>query len=113
MEIDMTRYQGDDLINIMTVEIKPKEEGEELPEIVAVDVKVGCLVLHYDNPTNPFSIDILREQSIKLSTVNHCYACVWYKDTVKGEEKILKKTCEGTLTLDTKPEVIGNGRCQC
>lgn len=105
-------YQGDDLINVMEVSISP-EEGEALPEIVAVDVKVGCLVLHYDHPENPFSVDILREQSIKLSTVNQVYACIWYKGTVQGEEKILKKTCEGTLELATKPEVVGNGRCKC
>ena len=106
-------YQGDDLINVITVTIRPKEEGAELPEITSVDVKVGCLVLHYDNPPNPFSINIMREQSIKLSTVNKVYACIWYKDTINGEEKILKKTCEGSLTLATQPEVIGNGRCKC
>lgn len=105
-------YQGDDLINVIEVSVSP-EEGETLPEIVAVDVKVGCLVLHYDNPANPFSVDIPREQSIKLSTVNQVYACIWYKDTIHGEEKILKKTCDGTLTLATKPEVIGDGRCKC
>lgn len=105
-------YQGDDLINVMEVSVSP-EEGETLPEIVAVDVKVGSLVLHYDHPENPFYVDILREQSIKLSTVNRCYACIWYKGTVQGEEKILKKTCEGTLELATKPEVVGNGRCKC
>ena len=106
-------YQGDDLINVMTINIKPKEEGQELPEIVAVDIKVGCLVMHYDHPNNPFSINILRDKSIMLSTVNQIYACVWYKDTIDGVEKILKKTCEGTLTLATKPEVIGDGRCKC
>lgn len=106
-------YQGDDLINVITVNIKPKEEGEELPEITSVDVKIGTLIKHFDHPTNPFSISIPRAESIKLSTVNQCFACIWYKDTVDGVEKILKKTCEGTLTLATKPEVIGNGRCKC
>lgn len=106
-------YQGDDLINVMTISIRPKEEGQELPEIVSVDVKIGALIKHYDNPTNPFSVSIPREESIRLSTVNQCFACVWYKDTVGGVEKILKKTCDGTLTLATKPEVIGNGRCKC
>lgn len=105
-------YQGDDLINVMTITISPAE-GSTLPEIVAVDIKVGSVVMHFDNPTNPFSVNIMREQSIKLSTVNQCYACVWYKDTIHGVEKILKKTCEGTLTLATKPEVIGNGGCGC
>lgn len=106
-------YQGDDLINVMTVHIKPKEEGQELPEIVSVDVKIGCLIMHFDHPTNPFSINIMRDKSIKLSTVNQVYACIYYKDTVHGVEKVLKKTCEGTLTLATKPEVIGDGRCGC
>jgi len=101
------RYQGDDLINLMTVSISP-EEGQELPEIVAVDVKIGCLLKHFDHPTNPFKIDIYREESIKLSTVNKVYAAIWYVDN----GKTLKKTCEGTLTLQTSPEVV-NGGCKC
>ena len=101
------RYQGDDLINLMTVSISP-DEGQELPEIVAVDVKIGCLLKHYDHPTNPFTVDVYREESIKLSAVNKVYAAIWYK----LDGKTLKKTCEGTLTLATNPEVV-NGGCKC
>lgn len=105
-------YQGDDLINIMTVTIT-SADGGELPEISAVDLKIGSLKKHFDNPTNPFSVNIMREESIKLGTINQVYACIWYYDIVDGVRTLLKKTCEGTLTLATKPEVIGNGRCQC
>lgn len=112
MEIDMPLYQGDDLINVMTIRISPAE-GSELPEIEAVELKIGTLTKKFTNPSNPFSINILREESIKLSAVNQCYACIWYYDTVDGQRKLLKKTCEGTLTLATKPEVISNGRYKC
>lgn len=106
------RYIGDDLINLMTIYIKPKEEGGELPEIEAVDIKMGALVKHYKNPGNPFSIDVFRDESIKLSTQNPCYGCIWYYDTIGGERKLLKQTLEGSITLKMNPEVI-NGRCKC
>lgn len=105
-------YQGDDLINVMTVYITPKE-GSELPEIQAVELKVGNLKKKYENPANPFTINIMREESIKLSAVNKCFACIWYYDTVDGERKLLKKTCESSFVLATNPEVISDGRCKC
>lgn len=104
------RYQGDDLINLITVSISP-EEGE-LPDIEAVDLKVGPLCKKYKNPPNPFTVNIMREESIRLSTVNQIYACIWYWTEVDGKRTLVKKTCEGTLTLRTKPELI-NGRCCC
>lgn len=104
------RYQGDDLINLMTVSISP-EEGE-LPEIEEVDLKIGVLCKKYKNPPNPFTVNVMREESIKLSTVNQIYACIWYWTEVDGKRTLVKKTCEGTLTLRTKPELI-NGGCCC
>lgn len=106
------RYIGDDLINLMTITIKPKEEGQELPEIESVELKIGCLHKTYVNPSNPFTIDVFRDESIKLSTQNKCYAGIMYWETVNGERKLLKQTCEGTLTLALKPEVL-NGGCKC
>ncbi len=104
-------YQGDDLINVLTIRISAPE-GEELPEIKRVDVKIGPLVKRYDNPTNPFTINLLREESIKLSVKNNIYACIWYEGTVNGKTKLLKRTCKGTVTLVTNPEII-NDRCKC
>ena len=104
------RYQGDDLINLITVSISP-EEGE-LPEIEEVDIKIGSICKKYKRPANPFTVNVMREESIKLSTVNQVYACIWYWETVDGKRILVKKTCEGTLTLQTKPELI-NGRCCC
>lgn len=105
------RYIGDDLINLMTITISP-EEGEELPEIESVEIKIGCLNKKYSNVPNPFTIDVYRDESVKLSVKNQCFACVWYWKTINGERKLLKKTCEGTMTLALNPEVI-NGRCKC
>lgn len=107
----MTRYQGDDLINLMTVTVTA-EDGS-LPEIEAVELKIGCLQKKYVRPTNPFSVNVMRDESIKLSVKNSCYACIWYYTYVDGKNTLVKKTCEGTLTIETKPEIIGNGRCSC
>ena len=104
-------YQGDDLIDVITVSILPKE-GEELPEIEAVDLNIGCLKKHFDHPDNPFTVSIMRDESIKLSTKNNCYACIWYYREIDGKRVLLKKTCEGTLVLETKPEIV-SGKCKC
>ena len=109
----MALYQGDDLINVMTISITPKEEGEELPEIEYVDLAIGKLVKRYTRPSNPFSINILREESIRLSTLNPVFACIWYWDTIDGQRKLLKQTCEGKFSLPTNPEVVADGRCKC
>ena len=105
------RYIGDDLINLMTVTVYPAE-GEELPEIETIELKIGCLDKKYVHPTNPFTIDVMRDESIKLSTKNQCFAAIWYWDVIGGQRNLLKKTCEGTLTLALKPEVV-NGGCKC
>ena len=104
------RYQGDDLINLMTVTIV--DDQGNLPEITEVDLKIGCLTKKYKNPTNPFTVNVFREESIKLSMKNPVFACIFYKGIVDGKPMILKKTCEGTITIETKPELI-NGRCGC
>lgn len=104
-------YQGDDLLNVLTIRISAPE-GEQLPEITRVDVKIGPLIKRYDNPENPFTISLMRKESIKLTARNNIYACIWYKKTVDGKEMILKKTCQGTTTLATNPEIIDD-RCKC
>ena len=43
---------------------------------------------------------------------NPVFACIYYKGIVDGKSMILKKTCEGTITIETKPELV-NGRCGC
>lgn len=107
----MTRYQGDDLINLMTVSVTA-EDGT-LPDIQAVELKIGSLCKKYDHPTNPFTVNVMRDESIKLSVKNNVYACIWYYTIIDGVRTLVKKTCEGTLTIETKPEIIGNGRCNC
>lgn len=105
------RYIGDDLINLMTVTISPAD-GQELPEIETVELKIGCLDKKFTHPTNPFTVDIMRGESAKLSIKNKCYAAIWYWQNVNGTRKLLKKTCEGVLTLALNTEVVDGG-CKC
>lgn len=106
----MTRYQGDDLINLMRVSISfPTGEPVEIEE---VDIKVGPLCKKYKHPENPFVVNIMRDESIRLSTVNQVYACIWYWKDIDGKRTLLKETCDGTITLHTKPELV-NGGCGC
>lgn len=107
----MTLYQGDDFVNLMNVYIHG--EGGDLPEIEKAVIKIGPLEKVYDHPNNPFTVDVMREESIKLSTLNKVRAAVWYHALVDGVDTILKKTCEGTYTINTNPEVVGDGRCKC
>lgn len=104
-------YQGDDLVNLMTVTITGS--GGELPEIEKVDLKIGSIQKSYDHPTNPFTVNLMRDESIKLSTINKVYAAIWYHVMVDGKDTLVKKTCEGTYTINTNPEVVGDGRCKC
>jgi len=108
------RYQGDDLINLMTVHISAFDEFDNPVEadIEKVELKIGCLDKMYVRPSNPFTIDIMRDESIRLSVNNKVFAAVWYWVEVKGVRTLCKKTCEGTLTIQTKAEVV-NGGCCC
>lgn len=108
--MDNVRYIGDDLINLITITVLP-EEGSELPEIEAVEVRIGCFQKKFVHPTNPFTIDVLRKDSAKLSIKNPCYAAIWYWGVIDGERTLLKKTCEGTITLSMKQEVIHGCKC--
>ena len=95
----------------MTVSVH-NEDGS-LPELEAVELKIGPLCKKYTHPTNPFTVNIMRDESIRLNVKNSCYACIWYYALVDGVNILVKKTCEGTLTIETKPEIIGNGGCSC
>lgn len=106
----MTIYQGDDLINLITVSISA-EEGSTLPEIEYVEFKIGDIVKKYKKPTNPFNVSLTRKESQQLSVTNKCFAAIWYYGEIEGKRTLLKKTCEGSLTIKTKPEVIGDGCC--
>lgn len=108
------RYIGDDLINLMTIHISAFDEfGNPVEaDIETVELKIGCLDKKFVRPANPFTIDVMRDESIRLSTQNKCFAAIWYWEEVNGVRTLLKKTCEGTLTLALKPEVV-NGGCKC
>lgn len=104
------RYIGDDLINLMTVTISAAE-GTKLPEIEAVEIQIGNLHKKYTKPSNPFTVNVCRAESAKLSLKNRCYAAIWYWNYIGGNRVLLKKTCEGTMTVNLNREVV-NG-CQC
>lgn len=104
----MARYIGDDLIELMTVEITTNG-GVDMPEIEIVEIKIGTLQKKYVRPSNPFTINLCREESKKLSTKNKCYAAIWYWDYVGCQKVLLKKTCEGTMTINLNQEVIHGG----
>lgn len=108
--MDNNRYIGDDLINLMTITIR-SEDGSELPEIEAVEIRIGNYQRKFFHPTNPFTINVYREDSVRLSVRNPVYAAIWYWDVVDGVSKLLKKTCKGTITLSMKQEVICGCKC--
>lgn len=104
-------YQGDDLVNLMHIRVVSRD-GSELPELEAIEVTIGKLKKRYEKPSNPFVVNIMRDESVYLSTVNKCFACIWYYGEVNGERKLLKQTCDGDFVLNLKPEVICNARCK-
>ena len=64
------RYQGDDLINLMTVTVTA-EDGS-LPELEAVELKIGPLCKKYTHPTNPFTVNIIPNITffVNIKTIN-------------------------------------------
>ena len=101
-------YQGDDLIKLMTITIKASDGI--LPLIEYVDVRIGgCIQKRYKNPANPFSVNLTREESAKLSVTNKVFVAIWYHTMVDGKDTLVKQTCEGTAIIKTKPGVTCNG----
>lgn len=99
-------FKGDDLVDIITVN-KPKNTDDLT--ITKAELQVGTLpVFVEENPTFPYSISIMREQSTKLDYSNQIYLRITYNDT-DGHEGI-RTTCLGSLTLKANAQVVQDSK---
>lgn len=94
-------YQGDDLVNIITIN-RPLYTDDLT--ITKAELQVGCLTFVNENPTFPYSVSILRNQSVELSCSNPVYLRISY--LAPNGVTNYRTTCLGTLTLNVNKQVV-------
>lgn len=116
----MPYYQGDDFVEFMTINLTNKETGEPIESAELATLQVGPICKTFNQPTFPLTVSLEREKTHLLSVKNNIYLAVYYYAEMDGERKLVKETCEGTLSLETKKEVVGcwgedcsDGECNC
>ena len=93
-------FRGDDLIDVITVDLKNNEEKT----ITKAELQVGVLTIVNDNPVFPYKVSILRDKSVKLECNSPVYLRVYYLSD-DGTETY-RQTCLGTLNLKVNPQVV-------
>lgn len=93
----MTIFQGDNTAafgaNFLTINIAV-EEGE-IPTITRAELKIGCILKSFSNPTFPLTINLSEAETSKLQSQNTAYLAVW-------DSEGRKKTCTGKITFSTQ-----------
>ena len=94
-------FKGDDLVDVITVD-RPKNTDDFT--ITEAELQVGILKFVEENPIFPYTVSIMRNQSVKLNNSNPIYLRITYNDT-NGHEGI-RTTCLGSLTLKANAQVV-------
>lgn len=98
----MAIYQGDNTAafggNFLTIRLV-LPEGQEMPPISKVELKIGCICKTFENPVFPLTVNLTEEETLKLQAVNTAYLAVW-----DNEDR--KKTCQGKITFKTEPRRV-------
>lgn len=95
-------FQGDDLIDIITVN-RPSNTDEFA--ITQAQLQVGNLEpIITDNPVFPYSVSIMRNDSIKLGFSNPIYLRIIFNDA-DGHTNV-RRTCIGSLDLKVNAQVV-------
>ena len=97
----MTIFQGDNTAafggNLLTINIST--ESGIIPTIKRAELKIGCIFKTFNNPVFPITLNLTEEETSKLQTVNYAYLAVW-------DINNRKKTCEGTVAIQTSPRRV-------
>ena len=95
-------YQGDNTAafggNFLTIDVSAGE-GMPVPTITKAEVKIGCFTKVIENPPFPLTINLTEEEPTRLKPEKTAYWAVW---DVEGR----KKTCEGSLIINTNPQRV-------
>jgi hypothetical protein len=67
--------------------------------ISKAEFRCGKIIKTFKNPTFPIDINLTEIETKMLQTSNNCYLAIY-------DEKGRKKTCEGTIRIDAKNEVV-------
>lgn len=70
-----------------------------MPTLKRAEIRVGCIVKVYENPTFPLDVNFNEEESNKLSIKNKMTLAVW-------DINDRKKTASGVLEFSTNPRRV-------
>jgi hypothetical protein len=90
--------RGDYLENLITIYLENHLEDVQLPFVTAI-FQCGSMQRVINNPVFPLQISFTEEESLKLQQTNVCYLAV-----IDSAGK--KRTCDGSLTFNTRGEVV-------
>ena len=95
-------FQGDDLVDVIKVN-QPK--NTEYLTITKAELQVGNLEPFVtENPTFPYTVSIMRNDSVKLSYANPIYLRIYYQDP--NGDTVIRKTCIGSLNMKVNAQVV-------
>lgn len=95
-------FKGDDLVDIITIN-RPSNTDDLT--ITKAELQVGDLdTFVEENPVFPYTVSILRNQSVFLNFNNPVYLRITYNDS-NGNENI-RQTCLGSLDLLMQAQVV-------
>ena len=95
----MTIYRNDDT-NAFGNEFLTIELDNEFNFIITkAEFQCGTVLKVYENPVFPLNVSLTREETKLLRSQNNCYLRVY-------DENSLRETCEGTIIVETKSEVV-------
>jgi len=99
-------FQGDDLVDVIKVNRPEHSDGLN---IIRAELQVGSLPPFVEeNPVFPYTVSILRDQSVKLAYTNAVYLRIYYPNS-DGTETY-RTTCLGSLLLKVNAQVVEDVR---
>lgn len=96
---DNTQAFGGNFVRVTFSYHAPDGEELPLPPISKAEVRVGCMVKTYENPTNPLVVNFTEEESANLSSYNTMYLALY-------DQNGRKKTACGKLVFSANPRRV-------
>lgn len=91
---DNTQAFGGNFVRINAIYKDSQGNVLPMPQLTKAEIRCGCIIKTYINPTFPLDVNFTEEESNKLSINNSLYLAVW---DINGK----KKTANGKLEFHT------------
>ena len=94
-------FQGDDLVDVITVN---RPQNSQDLTIIKAELQVGSLTFVEDDPVFPYTVSIMRNQSILLLPNNPVYLRISF--LAQDGTTSYRRTCLGSLDLMCNKQVV-------